>query len=172
MRATALLALCVTLVSGACQSENSAPRATPPPKRVTSQKPIAVPQDLLFNAKGELVESEDSVAGLKLPRGLRLLRRADRLAVYETSLPMEKIQRYFGPRLFTGEVEQQGQRVIYRAAIPKGVKGGVVKLDVRLYPAANGQHRVEIRKLRPMPQSPLPDPKVQALLKEQQKYMQ
>ena len=42
---------------------------------------------------------------------------------YYTDVPMIKVQRYFGPRLLTGEVQQLPSGAIYRRATPRGVLG-------------------------------------------------
>lgn len=167
------MACASVIIAGGCADSKPPPAdsaATKPGGLPTAPK--VTPSDLMFDAKGDLVESDEIVAGLRLPRGVRLIHKTERRHMYETHVEKQKVQKYFGRRLFTGAVEQKGQRVVYKAAVPKGVKGGIVKLDVAIYPMSGGRHRIEIKELRPMPKQPLSDQQVQSLLKEQQKYMQ
>ncbi len=93
------------------------------------------------------------IAGLPLPRGLEPILNEGREHVYRTKVPLEKLQRYFGPRLLTGRVEPLGGGVVYRGARPRDARGGVVPLDVKLVPGAAGT-RVEIIEVPPEPQRP------------------
>ncbi len=152
------------------ESRSSKPPAVSPVSKASSPKVLSL--DQLIDAKGNLVESDQIVAGLRLPRGLRFIKTKERWHVYETTLPLEKIQKYFGRRLITGEVDRKSHRVVYRGAVPVDVTGGIVKLDVGIYPSIHNRVRVEITELRPMAKQPLTDTQVRSLLKEQQKYMQ
>lgn len=107
----------------------------------------------LYDSEGALRESDEVVAGLRLPVGLERIHGDERRHVYRTRVPLRAVQRYFGPRLVTGEVDRLGDGAIYRRAVPKDVRGGVVKLDVSILPVASGT-RVEIVEIRPPPQNP------------------
>jgi hypothetical protein len=173
MRSVILAACASVIIASACTDSKPATESALEKPRPVQAEPKVTPSDLLFDSKGDLVESNEVVAGLRLPRGVRLIHKAERRYTYETTrVPQEKIQKYFGRRLFTGAVEQKGQRVVYRAAVPKGIKGGIVKLDVGIQPMSAGRVHIDIKELRPMPKQPLSDQQVQSLLKEQQKYMQ
>lgn len=106
-----------------------------------------------FGPDGELRESDEVIAGLRLPVGLERMHGDERRHVYRTRVPLRAVQRYFGPRLVTGQVDRLGTGAVYRRAVPKGVRGGVVKLDVSILPVSRGT-RVEIVEIRPPPQDP------------------
>lgn len=118
---------------------------TPRPRRDSS--------DDLYDADGVPLESDQRVAGLVLPRGLTPIAalEADRRHVYQSEIPPERLLRYFGPRLITVDVERRGEAVIYHDAEPRGVRGGVVKLDVTIEPSSRSPSRVEIVELPPPP---------------------
>lgn len=120
-----------------------------------------------YGPDGNLRESDHVVAGLRLPVGLEHLYDQDRRHAYRTSLPTAKVIAYFGLRLMTGDVQRVGHGAIYRHAIPKGVRGGVVKLDVSILPASTGT-RVEISEIRPPPEHPPSVEEIQRELRAQQ----
>ncbi|MEO0321367.1 MAG: hypothetical protein AAF447_00280 [Myxococcota bacterium] len=128
----------------------------PPPAPVVEAAPEPGPRapsaDALYDAEGALLESEEIIAGLTLPRGLTLLAQRERHHSFESRVPRPKLVAYFGPRLFTGAVEPLADGAIYRAAIPRGVREDqAVKLDVSIVPASNGRTRVEIHAIPPLP---------------------
>ena len=117
--------------------------------------------DYLYDAEGQLRESDEVIAGLPLPRGLELDRHAGRRHVYRTSLSRAKLAAYFGPRLFTGAVDRVGgDGAIYRAATVQGARGSAVRLDVSILPIG-GRTRVEVFELPPLPVNP-PSPEEMA----------
>ena len=71
--------------------------------------------------------------------------------MYTSSIPPARLLRYFGPRLYTMNIEQRGQTVTYRDAEPRGARGGVVKLDVTIEPTSAHPSRVEIVERPPAP---------------------
>lgn len=174
MSSRILVFMLLYATSVACKQNESRsskpPTVSSPISKASSPKVLSL--DQLIDAKGNLVESDQIVAGLRLPRGLRFVKTKERWHMYETTLPLEKIQKYFGRRLITGEVDRKGHRVFYRGAVPIDVTGGIVKLDVGIYPSIQNRVRIEITELRPMAKQPLTDTQVRSLLKEQQKYMQ
>jgi hypothetical protein len=111
------------------------------------------PRESPYGPDGELRESDQVIAGLPLPMGLERTHGEDRRHVYRTDLPLRALQRYFGPRLLTGQVDRMGRGAVYRGAVPRGVQGGAVKLDVSILPVTSGT-RVEIVEIRPPPESP------------------
>lgn len=119
---------------------------TPPP----AAKPAADP---LYDEQGLLRESDRVVAGLRLPRGLEPRHREERRHVFDSEVPLKDLLRYFGPRLVTGEVTPLGEGAVYRNGIPRGVTGGVVRLDVAIRPTKRGA-QVEILELPPVPADP------------------
>lgn len=120
----------------------------PPPPR-----PVRDPNAELYDANGVPRESDERVAGLVLPRGLTKVEAlaTERRHVYTSSIPPARLLRYFGPRLYTMNIEQRGQAVTYRDAEPRGARGGVVKLDVTIEPTSLHPSRVEIVERPPAP---------------------
>lgn len=100
----------------------------------------------LYDEAGLPRESDQRIAGLVLPRGLT---KVDALSgplrhAFHSEVPHDKLLRYFGPRLVTGDVEQRGAAVTYRNATPRGVRGGVVPLEVRIEATSSHPAYVEI----------------------------
>ncbi|QQR91115.1 MAG: hypothetical protein IPJ88_05110 [Myxococcales bacterium] len=126
----------------------------------------------LYGSNGELLESDKIVAGLRLPTTLKLVRDEERRHIYESPAPLTALHEYFGKRLLTGVVERRGQSVTFEAAVPKGIRGGVVKLDVWIQPINQSRNRIEIVERRPMPEKPMSDNQVRTLLKKEQEYIQ
>lgn len=118
---------------------------TPPPRSSRRQS--------IYDEHGELRESDDVVAGLTLPMGLEAdeARSTDRRHFYNSNVPHQKMLSYFGPRLNTVEVEHLGDSVVYRNAVPQGVRGGVVRLDVRIEPTSAHPTSVEVFERPPPP---------------------
>lgn len=147
-RGAALFALLV----GACgtapsDSEGEAPAPiAPPPSRaelVDEPPPIR-------GADGELLESEDRILGLVLPRGLEVASEIGTRHVYRTDQPLALVLRYFGTRLVTGVVERDGAEATYRNAIPAGIDPATaVHMDVRIGPTSGAAARIEITELAP-----------------------
>ncbi len=122
----------------------------PPPREIHD------PMAELYDDEGVPRESDESVAGLVLPRGLTADEAGggERLHAYTSEVvPPSKLLRYFGPRLVTMNIERRGPAVIYHEAVPRGVQGGVVKLDVTVEPSSGHAARVEIYERPP----PVPD---------------
>jgi hypothetical protein len=111
------------------------------------------PRAELYDAEGVPRESSERVAGLVLPRGLTAQEALseNRRHIYTSEVPPQKLLRYFGPRLYTMNIEQRGEAVLYREALPRGVQGGAVKLDVTIQPSALHASRVEIYERPPPP---------------------
>jgi hypothetical protein len=136
--------------------------------------PVAAPEPgpervSIYDAQGELRESDVVVAGLRMPRGVEQKLSYERRHVFETSVPMEKVQRYFGPRLRTPIVTPNGQGVTYRDATPRDATGGVVRLDVTLVPAGLGRVQIDIYELPPPPPRPLTEAEVRAIVEREER---
>lgn len=110
-------------------------------------------EQTMFDAEGVPLESEERMAGLVLPRGITEIEplREERVRVYSSKISPQRLLRYFGPRLTTVQIDRQGDRVTYRQAIPRDVRGGAVRLDVTIFPTPAEASRVEIRELPPAP---------------------
>ena len=128
------------------------PETAVTPEEAPAPGPRAPSPDALYDASGALLESDQIIAGLTLPRGLTLIAQRERHHSFETRVRRPKLVAYFGPRLFTGAVEPLADGAVYRAAIPRGVREELaVKLDVSIVPASNGRTRVEIHAIPPVP---------------------
>ena len=143
-----------------CGGEPDAPvvseEVAPPP--VVPQAETRQAPEPLYGADGELLESDELVAGLRLPRGLTPMLSEDRRHVYRSDVPLVKMQRYFGPRLVTGQVDTRPSgRATYVDAVPRDVRGGEVHLDVTIEPASGMVSRVEIVERMPAPAGAPPE---------------
>ena len=58
---------------------------------------------------------------------------------------------YFGPRLNTLEVTHEGEVVTYANALPQGVRGGEVRLDVTIQPTSGRPSMVTVYERPPAP---------------------
>jgi len=161
--AVAFLGLAVfalfALFTGACEEEVEV--RPPPPVVMEAQPPgPAANPNTLYDEEGNLLESDVVVAGLRLPRGFELTAEVDRRHVYDSHVPIEKIHRYFGPRLITGQVDRHGDGATFREAVPREARGGIVKLDVSITPRNRTTTRIEIRELLPEPANPLSEDEI------------
>lgn len=107
---------------------------------------------------GNLLPSDEVVAGLTLPLGFELVLEEERRHVYKSDLSVLFAQRYFGPLLTTGEVRRVGSGAIFVDAVPRDARGSVVRLDVSIYPRTGGGTRVEIVERLPAGAEPPPLP--------------
>ena len=134
------------LALGACAEEP--PSAENVGRRVAAPPPRPRPDDRsrLYDAEGVPRPSDRQVAGLVLPRGLEALEALseERRHVYRSRVPPARLLRYFGPRLTTAQVQQRGETVTYVDAAPRGVRGGVVRLDVTIRPSSAHEALVEV----------------------------
>jgi hypothetical protein len=153
VRLVPLLGLCL-VACGPCGSTTHDP-GTSAATGATPEPEPPPPAEALYDAEGNLLPSDVVVAGLALPRGLeeRPVHGARR-HVYRTDVPLTKVQAYFGQRLITGQVDRIGDAAIFRRAVPSGVRGGVVHLDVGIHPIPRGGTRVEIDELPPPATNP------------------
>ncbi|MBW2460989.1 MAG: hypothetical protein JRH11_05040 [Deltaproteobacteria bacterium] len=158
--AVAILAL-AGLAAFAAACEEEVEERPPPPVIVEAQPPgPAANPNALYDEEGNLLESDVVVAGLRLPRGFELTVEVDRRHVYDSHVPIEKIHRYFGPRLITGQVDRHGDGATFREAVPRAARGGIVKLDVSIVPRSRTTTRIEIRELLPAPANPLSEDEI------------
>lgn len=166
-RSACLLAAVAALA--ACGGEPAGEAVFEPPAT-----PVAAPEPgpervSIYDAEGALRESDVVVAGLRLPRGLEQKFAHGRRHVFETAVPIEKVQRYFGPRLRTPVVTPNGQGVTYREAVPSDATGAVVRLDVSIVPAGLGRVQVAIYELPPPPPRPLTEAEVRAIVEREER---
>lgn len=120
---------------------------------VEVEAPPAPPPDR--RPDGSLLESDDYVAGLRLPRGLREVAVDGRHHYYEGTYVAEAYRNYFGPRLMTGNVEQlPGGGARYLEATAREARGAAVVMDVLIAPAAENTTLVTIDERPPVPENP------------------
>ncbi len=137
----------LALGGGACgRGGDSAPELpeelAPMPETTRDDAPV---REAIYGDDGEVLESTQRVAGLPLPRGLETVLEDGRRHVYRSEVPLQKMQSYFGVRLVTGQVDARaGGGATYVDAVPRGVRGGEVRLDVTVEPSSAAQSRVEI----------------------------
>ncbi len=143
------LLLCVLYGCGGGTPEEADEIIAPPPTREEIEpEPEAPP---LYGPDGELLPSDDVLAGLTLPRGLEEVIAEERRHVYRSPAPYFKVRAYFRERLFTGQVEDRGGGVEWVDAVPTDARGGVVHMDVMVSPGSDDMTRVEIREIAPAP---------------------
>jgi hypothetical protein len=152
----------------ACSRDDRAERRRellrePEPASVVEKRAKEPP---LYDENGMLLPSDQAVAGLRLPRGLRLRRIFLRRWVYETRVPLDKLNIYFGPLLYGGAVSALGKRTSYESAKLRSDRTGLMKLDltIRPLPTDKGVNLVDIREVpRPVRSK---DPPLEAVRKQ------
>lgn len=106
----------------------------------------------LFDDKGALQPSDELVAGLRLPRGLKLEFQKERRWVYDTTVSLDRLRAYFGPRLETGSVTPSGGAVIYGHARALESQGEVFfDVVIGVKPGMPKNNFVDIRQYAPVP---------------------
>jgi hypothetical protein len=123
--------------NGANAETDRRPRAIAPAR----EKRTAPPP--LFGPNGELLPSDKSIAGLVLPRGLVATIEEERRSVFHTQVELQKVQAYFGPKLFTGDVERVGIGATFRNAKVMDAPESALVLDVSIRPVS-GQYRTRV----------------------------
>jgi len=141
------------LVAAACSEAPPSAEGVGAPVEPPRPRERHDPSAELYDGEGVPRESDVRVAGLVLPRGLTKVDALEsaRRHVYTSEIPPQRLLRYFGPRLYTMNVEQRGQAVVYRDAEPRGARGGIVKLTVTIEPTSQHPSRVEIVERPPAP---------------------
>jgi hypothetical protein len=157
-----------------CLSACGSPEPTGEAVFEAPSTPVAQPETgparaSIYDANGDLREGDVVVAGLRLPRGLETKLELDRRHVYETRVPIAKVQRYFGPRLRTALVTRVGEGATFREAVPRGATGAVVKLDVSIVPAGEGLVQVNVYELPPPPAHPLTEAEIRAVVEREER---
>lgn len=138
------------------------------PRRVSNSEPVADNPNRVFGDDGELLESNLRIASLTLPRGLTPRFTAGRQHTFETTLPAEQVQRYFGPRLITGNVERIGDGAIYRSASVRGAPASAARVDVAILPLSTHRYSVSITELAVVPEHLPTEDAIRAALHNQQ----
>lgn len=142
--------------TAACRSSSTdAPEAAQDP--VVPEAPEEAsppPQDVvrIYGADGRLLASDDFIAGVRLPRGLELVREYLGTHTYRIHAPIQKVLSYFGPMLVTGKVDRQGRGAIYRNASVRGAEISPTKVDVSILETGDGFTRIAITERPPPPE--------------------
>ena len=165
-RAT-LLGLLFGLSLAACKGDGAVRVSEGLPRAYLEEPaPPEAAVDPLYDERGVLRESDEVIAGLTLPLGLELHFKDERRHVYTSKLPAKDFVRYFGPRLFTGDVMIVGEGAVYRDAAPMGARGAVVKLEVAIRELQRGA-QIDIREIPPPPLHPKSPAELSELLKSE-----
>lgn len=121
------------------------PRDAPlQPVDIAAQHRATIEKQRLTDAEGQLLESDELVAGLRLPRGLTQTHALEHTWYYHSHASIEQLQRYFGARLLTGKVERGGRgTVTYVEAQPRELKTKAF-VSVRIGPAPGRRNQREV----------------------------
>lgn len=153
---TLLLASTLFVMSCSSEARESEPPAAstlnPAPAEEAPPEPEKVVY--IYDVEGALLPSEEFLVGIQLPRGLELFRQEKGVHVYRIQAPIEKVLKYFGPKLITGRVERQGKGAVYRTASVRGSEVNPTKVDVSILEIGNRLTRVAITELPPPPAYP------------------
>lgn len=155
MRVVALIIALAALVAGCGDSEAErrrellrAPEGAPPRPVIRSVE--------LFDEQGELLASDEVVAGLRLPRGLKLKSADPRTWIYQSRVPPQKLHSYFGKVLYGGAIEVVGKRTTYASARVREDRTRLLRLEVQVRPSAP-DGSVSLVEIRQLPErTPLP----------------
>src|SRR5688500_3710635 len=122
-----------TLLLAACGKSGRNLEAAQGALRTDAEAPGAVAESL-YDAHGQLKASAQRVEWLEIPVGFtRKAQRYGRHVLFEGhGVPLEKVREFFASRMFTGEVEEQPDRVFYRAVLPLSAATRSVPLDLHL----------------------------------------
>lgn len=144
--------LLLGLLSGACEDKMNEQRDA----RLAHRKALLAAEDRraqreqkyaqtrVQDAQGELIPSGEKVAGIELPRGLKLRLGFAREWYYETTLPAEAVRAYFGPRLDTAQVVPGAAGTItYVNALPRDTPNAE-RVNVRIGPLPKQRGKTEI----------------------------
>lgn len=138
------------LVVQACDCSGSKPTSSPKVEVTEVVKPHkpANHADELYDEKGLLRDSGKKVAGLPLPVALTETISEEKRHVYRTHVPINKVLKFFGPKLFTVQVDRHGEGAIYRNAKVLRSKSQSL-LEVSILPITGRKTRIEIREIPP-----------------------
>jgi hypothetical protein len=108
-------------------------------------------QTRLTDDRGELVASQQVVAGITLPRGFSLVLALEHAWYYRSpDVSLEQLDRYFLRQLDSREIRREPRTIEYVGARPKG-QSDAVPVDVRVGIASGAKEQREIRIRAPRP---------------------
>ncbi len=112
------------------------------PADIWASKAKQVRQDKVtppaLDEKGKLIESDQVVHGLRLPRGLELKFKKDREQTFYSTLDVKMLEIYFAKRLLSTKPEKHGLGLVFRRAVVRGTPESNPLLDVSILPLAQG----------------------------------
>lgn len=130
----------------ACEEAPQQPEAPPPlaPRDYAAAQRQVVERERVFDEQGNLLPSNETVAGIVLPRGLTPEYTFEHEWYLRSQAKQEQLRAYFGPRLLTGKVERSGMgTVTYVNAQPKDSKQKRF-VTVRIGPAPRNRNESEV----------------------------
>lgn len=117
---------------GCGKSKPSEPAAAPVARAPSQQ--VEAAEESLYDAQGRLKASAERAEWLQIPVGFKRKPSIDERHVrFEAGpLPLDKVRDFLAARMFTGTVEEQDNRVFYRAVMPIDGDPKAVRLHVAL----------------------------------------
>jgi hypothetical protein len=162
--------LAVTSLLCACDSgSHSTSPVAKPSSRAAKEKPKTRPVE--YRPDGELMESDEAVAGLKLPTGLRSVTQTKTEWTFTSAAPIGSLRAYFAKRLFTSRVDEIGQGAVFRDATPHGADRQQVRLEVSVLPSSKSPAWVRIQQLPPVNPNPMTESQIREALQRDQKRL-
>jgi len=126
----------------------------------------------LVDDDGELIPSDQTVAGILMPRGLGEVRAVENRYYFTSSrVSFEALDRYFGKRLFTGQIERESPDSV--AYIGANIKGDpkAMKVNVRISRIIGTEGNCEVFIHQGVPAPPVKGvAETQAKLREARKF--
>ena len=117
LRCLLLGSLALTAACGDAPPEVVQRKALLRPDEVRQRRIEAIEQRRIFDAQGELIPSGERVAGLEMPKGLKLYREVDREHFLEAPrITREQLDRYFAPRLEPASITRTATAVAFESA--------------------------------------------------------
>jgi hypothetical protein len=154
MRFAICTLLLLTALAG-CSSRERAPapaQETPTAEQESSAEEARPRRPLRqLDAQGRLIPSDEYIAGLRLPRGVELLRADELTHVYRIRAPIKKVLAYVGPLMITGNVEQRGKGAVYKRASVRGAEVNPTKVDVSILDVGSNLVMISVTELPPPP---------------------
>ncbi|MFW2388989.1 MAG: hypothetical protein ACN4G0_11670 [Polyangiales bacterium] len=170
MHGSATLALALLTVLAGCTSKPE--RAAPSPsenavREEASPEPAkAMKQERLLDPRGQMIPSDEYIAGIRLPRGAELFREDELQHIYRIRLPIDKVLAYFGPMMITGNVERRGRGAVYKRASVRGAEVNPTKVTVSILEVGTRLTRVAVTELPPPPKHKPSSDQTRAAAKE------
>ena len=126
----------------------------------------------LVDDRGDLIASDQVVAGITLPRGFTRAFAVEHASYYQSRhASLEQLDRYFTSRLSSKAIERGAGTIRYLAARPMGRPGATaVTVLIGEAPHAPGTQEIHIVEPRPRPSVPLSDTQMRAQMEARRKF--